>query len=173
MSAPWPEPRVVRSSTWGSSSRGGAAWSWTTARHSRSDPATCSTSRRGTTPGSRVPSRTCRCISRVPTSTLGDADRTLEYPQQVVHRRQQHDRAQCQGAQHQPQCGRGGGGARNREVGRQDVGILAQRPAPQDQRHLRSEEHTSELQSRLHLVCRLLLEKITAFLALFNSMTRK
>src|SRR2546422_4800983 len=27
------------------------------------------------------------------------------------------------------------------------------------QRHLRSEEHTSELQSRLHLVCRLLLEK--------------
>src|SRR2546422_2295121 len=27
------------------------------------------------------------------------------------------------------------------------------------QRHSRSEEHTSELQSRLHLVCRLLLEK--------------
>src|SRR2546429_4497979 len=27
------------------------------------------------------------------------------------------------------------------------------------QRELRSEEHTSELQSRLHLVCRLLLEK--------------
>src|SRR2546422_7768599 len=26
-------------------------------------------------------------------------------------------------------------------------------------RHARSEEHTSELQSRLHLVCRLLLEK--------------
>jgi len=25
--------------------------------------------------------------------------------------------------------------------------------------HIRSEEHTSELQSRLHLVCRLLLEK--------------
>src|SRR2546422_6796586 len=33
---------------------------------------------------------------------------------------------------------------------------------PQPSRHLhvlRSEEHTSELQSRLHLVCRLLLEK--------------
>src|SRR5687768_11673248 len=29
----------------------------------------------------------------------------------------------------------------------------------QDQAFLRSEEHTSELQSRLHLVCRLLLEK--------------
>src|SRR5687768_18275310 len=33
-------------------------------------------------------------------------------------------------------------------------------PAWQKQRHRdRSEEHTSELQSRLHLVCRLLLEK--------------
>src|SRR2546422_3852805 len=33
-------------------------------------------------------------------------------------------------------------------------------PAPADARGaLRSEEHTSELQSRLHLVCRLLLEK--------------
>src|SRR2546429_6942021 len=31
-------------------------------------------------------------------------------------------------------------------------------PSPHDAR-VRSEEHTSELQSRLHLVCRLLLEK--------------
>src|SRR2546429_5449134 len=30
---------------------------------------------------------------------------------------------------------------------------------PPQARRLRSEEHTSELQSRLHLVCRLLLEK--------------
>src|SRR2546422_6870750 len=30
---------------------------------------------------------------------------------------------------------------------------------PRRQRELRSEEHTSELHSRLHLVCRLLLEK--------------
>src|SRR2546422_5914725 len=36
--------------------------------------------------------------------------------------------------------------------------LLALEPAEQD-RHERSEEHTSELQSRLHLVCRLLLEK--------------
>src|SRR2546422_5826119 len=39
---------------------------------------------------------------------------------------------------------------------------LAGRPALESQRRLqslRSEEHTSELQSRLHLVCRLLLEK--------------
>src|SRR2546429_7347611 len=33
------------------------------------------------------------------------------------------------------------------------------RPAGPRQELLRSEEHTSELQSRLHLVCRLLLEK--------------
>src|SRR2546429_6752378 len=33
------------------------------------------------------------------------------------------------------------------------------RPRARRRRALRSEEHTSELQSRLHLVCRLLLEK--------------
>src|SRR2546422_1163605 len=33
------------------------------------------------------------------------------------------------------------------------------RSAPKPRRTWRSEEHTSELQSRLHLVCRLLLEK--------------
>src|SRR2546422_5472065 len=38
------------------------------------------------------------------------------------------------------------------------VPALAQREDRHD-RELRSEEHTSELQSRLHLVCRLLLEK--------------
>src|SRR2546422_9557036 len=32
-------------------------------------------------------------------------------------------------------------------------------PSPSGPRRRRSEEHTSELQSRLHLVCRLLLEK--------------
>src|SRR2546422_2616849 len=35
----------------------------------------------------------------------------------------------------------------------------AHRVVPRERRLLRSEEHTSELQSRLHLVCRLLLEK--------------
>src|SRR2546422_4497909 len=39
------------------------------------------------------------------------------------------------------------------------VGQLAQRVTQQHSAVLRSEEHTSELQSRLHLVCRLLLEK--------------
>src|SRR3712207_7567178 len=33
------------------------------------------------------------------------------------------------------------------------------RDSPEDKDHVRSEEHTSELQSRQYLVCRLLLEK--------------
>src|SRR2546429_4432907 len=39
------------------------------------------------------------------------------------------------------------------------VGVPLQHDAVLGQRAGRSEEHTSELQSRLHLVCRLLLEK--------------
>src|SRR2546429_7159682 len=40
-------------------------------------------------------------------------------------------------------------------------GVIAERAADGNRPlpHARSEEHTSELQSRLHLVCRLLLEK--------------
>src|SRR2546429_1362373 len=38
-------------------------------------------------------------------------------------------------------------------------GELAGQPVGTDELEDRSEEHTSELQSRLHLVCRLLLEK--------------
>src|SRR2546422_8448545 len=34
-----------------------------------------------------------------------------------------------------------------------------EQPSPRETHRDRSEEHTSELQSRLHLVCRLLLEK--------------
>src|SRR2546422_2277613 len=37
--------------------------------------------------------------------------------------------------------------------------ISASRITPEIEARTRSEEHTSELQSRLHLVCRLLLEK--------------
>src|SRR2546422_3041295 len=65
---------------------------------------------------------------------------------------------------------RGGGPATPRSVGRDDRGDGAGGPAlsgavPRRRGGLprgeapRSEEHTSELQSRLHLVCRLLLEK--------------
>src|SRR5690348_18223047 len=42
---------------------------------------------------------------------------------------------------------------------RQDHHPRAQRADLGDQLHARSEEHTSELQSPVHLVCRLLLEK--------------
>src|SRR5205809_1799958 len=47
----------------------------------------------------------------------------------------------------------------HRARGRGRAHPLEPREAPGDLRHDRSEEHTSELQSRLHLVCRLLLEK--------------
>src|SRR5687768_18113432 len=52
------------------------------------------------------------------------------------------------------------------EVGDEDPAGTARTPrslhgrrVDRHDRHARSEEHTSELQSRLHLVCRLLLEK--------------
>src|SRR3712207_9208215 len=42
-----------------------------------------------------------------------------------------------------------------------DIGVLVQVAVERrgEDRHVRSEEHTSELQSRQYLVCRLLLEK--------------
>src|SRR5687768_17944047 len=53
---------------------------------------------------------------------------------------------------------------RRLEVGLQQAFLVAQHQVLERIEHrpgdrLRSEEHTSELQSRLHLVCRLLLEK--------------
>src|SRR5260370_23593126 len=39
------------------------------------------------------------------------------------------------------------------------VPVLGPWPAPESPRRMRSEEHTSELQSHLNIVCRLLLEK--------------
>src|SRR2546422_6845537 len=48
------------------------------------------------------------------------------------------------------------GDAELRGLRRRAVAMSARPPATRD---VRSEEHTSELQSRLHLVCRLLLEK--------------
>src|SRR2546422_1827383 len=66
----------------------------------------------------------------------------------------------------QHDVGRGGGGhmggaliAQGREIEAGEE-MLAGPEQPRRDRHVqRSEEHTSELQSRLHLVCRLLLEK--------------
>src|SRR2546422_2001162 len=47
----------------------------------------------------------------------------------------------------------------------------ARHPARADRDQHRSEEHTSELQSRLHLVCRLLLEKKKTKDVLHNSLS--
>src|SRR2546422_7395923 len=55
-----------------------------------------------------------------------------------------------------------GDGPRNRHRPHPDAasdGAPFRRPAADERGSPRSEEHTSELQSRLHLVCRLLLEK--------------
>src|SRR2546427_3802582 len=41
------------------------------------------------------------------------------------------------------------------------------------EQHLRSEEHTSELQSQSNVVCRLLLEKKNSILNLYRSKTRR
>src|SRR3712207_8899973 len=52
---------------------------------------------------------------------------------------------------------------RQRQLGVDDVDVVGRIDAPGDVLHVRvrSEEHTSELQSRQYLVCRLLLEKKT------------
>src|SRR3712207_7321141 len=47
----------------------------------------------------------------------------------------------------------------DRKAGRDDLGALVGGLVPKDGNDRRSEEHTSELQSRQYLVCRLLLEK--------------
>src|SRR2546422_1316960 len=54
---------------------------------------------------------------------------------------------------------RRGAGARHRLYHRGLPFPSSPRAAPGRRHDARSEEHTSELQSRLHLVCRLLLEK--------------
>src|SRR3712207_8048488 len=43
--------------------------------------------------------------------------------------------------------------------GKEDAAVIARRSSSFRPKHWRSEEHTSELQSRQYLVCRLLLEK--------------
>src|SRR3712207_8415318 len=52
-----------------------------------------------------------------------------------------------------------GGGRALLSALRRTTGAGGLRPAPRVPIHQRSEEHTSELQSRQYLVCRLLLEK--------------
>src|SRR3712207_8631059 len=62
-----------------------------------------------------------------------------------------------------PLLARAEGGARVGEVGgQQDPGVQVLREPVEPLAQARSEEHTSELQSRQYLVCRLLLEKKTS-----------
>src|SRR3989449_7271733 len=55
--------------------------------------------------------------------------------------------------------GRGRAPLTRRPMCRRPIGAVPRSAAAARPGHGRSEEHTSELQSRLHLVCRLLLEK--------------
>src|SRR2546422_3526001 len=99
-------------------------------------------------------------IRRPPRSTLFPSRRSSDLTtRQLADRTAQKSRGRrraCQAANppHPQRLGRGWRGSRG---GRADCSrdtnesVLVYR--------LRSEEHTSELQSRLHLVCRLLLEK--------------
>src|SRR5205807_8297444 len=50
-------------------------------------------------------------------------------------------------------------GIEERGIDEQDVAFAGRRAVPIDEDGIRSEEHTSELQSPCNLVCRLLLEK--------------
>src|SRR5258705_2942016 len=52
------------------------------------------------------------------------------------------------------------------------AGEPAAEPVPRDRYETRSEEHTSELQSLRHLVCRLLLEKKKKFLRRASATSR-
>src|SRR2546422_7099036 len=55
-------------------------------------------------------------------------------------------------------------------ISRSKTGFPTNLPPPST-RPWRSEEHTSELQSRLHLVCRLLLEKKKKYLSQLTTLT--
>src|SRR2546422_8569837 len=91
-------------------------------------------------------------IRRPPRSTL--------FPYTTLFRSKQHEAAaekvQCRAAVGEPGVRRAAAGARRRPVIHAVSIFGSDLPAALG---LRSEEHTSELQSRLHLVCRLLLEK--------------
>src|SRR2546422_7763057 len=112
----------------------------------------------------------CNSAFHIPHSALGSPHAPRLSPRPLLPPPLLLLRLLHRGPQAHPRAGvRGGGaagaGARPRLIGwcsgdvvlgrRHSVAPAAERP----QDAARSEEHTSELQSRLHLVCRLLLEK--------------
>src|SRR5438067_13397045 len=82
-------------------------------------------------------------IRRPPRSTLFPYTTLFRSPGRLCRHRRPH----------------GGAGGRTARVPRHRVGPRGGRPQARTASRLRSEEHTSELQSRFDLVCRLLLEK--------------
>src|SRR2546422_8563003 len=94
-------------------------------------------------------------IRRPPRSTL--------FPSPPLFRSLRDPRAPLEGPPRPPDGGaqpvaRRPGGEQDR-LQDQDIRVIPDDPGAWDFVDARSEEHTSELQSRLHLVCRLLLEK--------------
>src|SRR5690242_21180213 len=100
----------------------------------------------------------CQTIRR-PTSLTPFPYTTLFRSEESEHRRRRQPRA----AMRQLQQAHGSLARAAEHLGRASAGMNAAMEslarAPQD----RSEEHTSELQSHVNLVCRLLLEKIKIF----------
>src|SRR3712207_8306686 len=86
-------------------------------------------------------------IRRPPRSTL--------FPYTTLFRSRSGSRGACRSCLLLQPGQRGGGQVRRRVV--EPVDLLPERILLHE--HVRSEEHTSELQSRQYLVCRLLLEK--------------
>src|SRR3712207_8187787 len=89
-------------------------------------------------------------IRRPPRSTLFPYTtlfRSRQLLEALARRRQRQDRVDLR-----PDAGR-------REQAQQAVELVARAHRRPEHPQLRSEEHTSELQSRQYLVCRLLLEK--------------
>src|SRR3712207_6968489 len=94
-------------------------------------------------------------IRRPPRSTLFPYTTLFRSQREVRRRRYQQDEQQRRGERGRARQGElPRGGLPRRE---EDVDARARHEV--EQREQRSEEHTSELQSRQYLVCRLLLEK--------------
>src|SRR2546429_5206857 len=92
-------------------------------------------------------------IRRPPRSTL--------FPYTTLFRSERKSRRRAERLDREPrrQTGQGEADEAEQAVGLDRRGRRSADARMQDQHQARSEEHTSELQSRLHLVCRLLLEK--------------
>src|SRR3712207_8332640 len=97
-------------------------------------------------------------IRRPPRSTLFPYPTLFRSDPLAAHQPAEHDEPGPRGALEDGTLGREGGGV---DAARDDRRLAPRRSEAGELEHLRSEEHTSELQPRQYLVCRLLLEKKT------------